>query len=65
MSNAAQAWAVLLKAEVFHERAADVADADQNGRVVAVHAEDLGDLAAQRHVVAMALLANSPKQLKS
>ena len=50
--------AVLLKAEVFHERAADVADADQNGRVVAVHTEDLGDLAAQRHhVVAVALLA--------
>ena len=50
--------AVLLKAEVFHERAADVADADQNGRVVAVHTEDLGDLAAQRHhVVSVALLA--------
>ena len=50
--------AVLLEAEVLHQRAADVADADQNGRVVAIHAKDLGDLAAQRHnVVAIALLA--------
>lgn len=30
--------AVLLEAEVLHQRAADVADADQNGRVVAIHA---------------------------
>ena len=54
--------AVLLEAEVLHQRAADVADADQNGRVVAIHAQDLGDLAAQRHnVVAIALLAELAK----
>ena len=35
----------------------DVADADQHGAVTAVHAEDRGDLLAQRgHVVAVALL---------
>ena len=54
--------AVLLEAEVLHQRAADVADADQNGRVVAVHAQDLGDLATQCHdVVAITLLAELTK----
>ena len=54
--------AVLLEAEVLHQRAADVADADQDGRVVAVHTQDLGDLAAQCHdVVAVTLLAEFTK----
>ena len=57
--------AILLEAEVLHKGAADVADADQNGRVVAIHAQNLGDLAAQRHdIVAIALLAEFAEAAK-
>ena len=50
--------AVLLEAEVLDKRAAYVADADEDDREVAVHAEYGGDLAAQAgDIVAVALLA--------
>ena len=40
----------------------DVADADQNGGIAAVHAEDIGDLAAERNdIVSVALLAELPE----
>ena len=41
---------VLLEAEVLDERAADVADADEDDGEVAVHAQDGGNLAAQAGV---------------
>lgn len=49
---------VLLEAEVLDERAADVADADEDDGEVAVHSEYGGYLTAQTgDVVAVALLA--------
>ena len=54
--------AVLLEAEILDQRAADVADADQYDRKVAVHAENRGYLPPQaRDVVAVALLPEFTK----
>ena len=50
--------APLAEAEVVHQRAADVADADEHGLIAAIHAEYACDLVAEsRNVIAIALLS--------
>ena len=58
IERALERKAVLLEAEVFHQRTTDVAHADEDGGIAAVHAENLCDLAAERDdIITVALLA--------